>query len=538
MPAQVLPIHSPPFSADLLRDPEKLRVILDAADMPINYCSADREFLFVNRTYAEWYDRTPEDIIGKTIVELLGEEGNETIRPYYERALRGEHVCYETEVNLSIGYRYLQCNYTPVKDEKGTITGWVGIIYDMTHRYLLEKALHENEIALKLAKEKAEAANIAKSEFLATMSHEIRTPMNAVVGLANLLGSSAPLTEKQQEFISTLQLSAHSLLMLINDLLDFSKIECNSIDLENIPYRFSAIVHEILAMFGVEAKKKGIYLRYEKEADDEQLFLGDPLRIRQILTNLISNAVKFTQKGGISITFSTRPSEESGYLQVALKVRDTGIGIPTNKIASVFDKFVQADMSITRQYGGSGLGLAISKNLAELMGGSIALDSKLGEGSVFTLHLDAPLAQNDLRTPVAKAEPKVLPLDKKNIRILLAEDHQPNILVATMLLDEMGFDYDVAQTGREVLTKIYDENSRYDVVLMDVEMPDLDGYTTTRILRENELRNASKKLPIIGMTAHVMPDSIQKCYDVGMDGYIAKPFQPQDLESKILDLVK
>jgi len=538
--AQLLSTKNNFFHKELLRNPEALRVILDAADIPINYCSADQTFLFVNETYARWYGRTPEQVIGKTIQELLGEEGAKTIRPYYERALKGEHFRYETEVNLSIGYRYIQCSYTPVLDDNKIVTGWVGIIYDMTQRYLMEKALHENEAALKLAKEKAEAANIAKSEFVATMSHEIRTPINAVIGLSQILSMSGPLTTKQEEYIRTLQLSAQSLLLLINDLLDFSKIESNRIDLEHIPYRFSSIIEEIIAMFAIQAREKRIAINYVKSLLDETPFLGDPLRIRQILTNLISNALKFTNKGEIIIDLSATPSSEAEHVYVHARVQDTGIGIPAHKIAAVFDKFTQADMSITRQYGGSGLGLAISKNLAELMGGSITLKSTVGIGSEFVLHLPVKYAQESDSFSVAlsqKEKARALDAPKNNIRVLLAEDHSPNILVATTLLESMGYSCDVARTGKEVLVKISGE-APYDIILMDVQMPELDGYVTTRILREGERKNGKKRLPIIGVTAHVMPDSIDKCFKAGMDDYIAKPFDVEKLSKKISNLIK
>jgi len=525
----------------LLNDPQAMRAILDAADIPINYCSADLTFLFVNDAYAKWYGRTSEQIIGTHLVDLLGEEGLKTIRPYIERVLKGHPVRYETAVNLSIGFRYLQCNYTPVLAEDGTVNGWVGIIYDMTRRYLLEKELHENEAALKREKEKAEAANIAKSEFLTNMSHEIRTPMNAVVGLSHILSASSPLTPKQEELIHTLQLSSQSLLSLINDLLDFSKIESNSIDLEYIPYRLAPILDEIVAMFSVQAKEKGIVLEYAPSPEGGTLFLGDPLRVRQILTNLIGNAVKFTSKGSVIISISTTPSSEPDEVYVHVSVKDTGVGIPTHKLAAVFDKFIQADMSITRQFGGSGLGLAISKNLAELMGGSITVKSVPGDGSEFVLHLPLEYAHERpiVPTVVPKKEKKEsLPIENQNITVLLAEDNQTNILVATTLLESMGYHYDVARTGREVLAKLDQDRNRYDIILMDVQMPELDGYGATRLLREDERKNGWPRLPIIGVTAHVMSDNVKKCYESGMDDYIAKPFTPEDLKQKISQLVE
>lgn len=531
--SSVLPIQNM-LNHGLLHYPEALRVILDASDIPINFCGADRTFLFVNKTYAKWYGLTPEQIIGRSLVDLLGEEGHETVRPYYERALNGEHFQYETEVNLSIGYRYIQCNYTPVFGENGKVMGWVGIIYDMTKRYLLEKKLIENEIILKLEKEKAEAANIAKSEFLATMSHEIRTPMNAIIGLAHLLNNSRPLTDKQTEFIRTLQLSAQSLLTLINDLLDFSKTESSKIELEHIPFSFARIIRDIVEMFSMELQKKGISIDYIPSPAGEQSFLGDPLRIRQILTNLVSNAIKFTQEGGITIQLATTPSCELHYIYVHISIKDTGIGIPSNKIEAVFDKFMQADMSITRQYGGSGLGLAICKNLAELMGGSITLKSALGEGSEFTLHLPLEYAHDNVKTQECRQEAMIK--RQNNIRVLIAEDHEANILVATSYLESMGYNYKVASTGREALKKLQEED--FDIILMDVQMPELDGYKTTQILRQEEKRSGNKRLPVIGVTAHVLPEEVKKCFESGMDDYIAKPFDPEILQQKITILTQ
>jgi len=537
MAPHILPLKQ--HSAELLGNPETLRLILDTADIPINYCSSDQTFLFCNETYAKWYGRTPDQIIGKTIIEILGEEGYNTVSPYFARALQGEHFRYETEVNLSIGYRYIQCSYTPVYNNSGEVTGWVGIIYDMTQRYLMEKTLQENESKLKMAKEKAEAANIAKSEFMATMSHEIRTPMNAVLGLSHILNMSSPLTEKQKEYIKTLQLSAQSLLTLINDLLDFSKSETNSIDLEHLPFNFASIIDEIINMFTVEAREKNVEIIYERSGLDSTSFLGDPLRIRQILTNLVSNALKFTPSGSITINLSSTPSSDPSHIYIHASVKDTGIGIAINKHSAVFDKFVQADMSITRQYGGSGLGLAISKNLAELMGGSITLNSSPGDGSEFILHIPVEYygSEGKITAPIDTGKNNIHPQQRRNISILLAEDYSPNILVATTLLESMGYSCDVARTGKEVLSNLMN-GKHYDIILMDVRMPELDGYSTTSIIRENEKKENKKRIPIIGVTAHVMSDSIDKCYKAGMDDYVAKPFEAEDLRQKILKLLK
>ena len=251
----------------------------------------------------------------------------------------------------------------------------------------------ELEIELREAKDRAEAASVAKSEFLANMSHEIRTPMNAVVGLSNILARSSPLTDRQKEFISTLQISAESLLDLINDLLDISRIEAYSVEFENIPFRLDELINGVSSMMKVRAEEKKIYFTYDATESLASAYQGDPARLKQIILNLCSNAVKFTEHGGVTIT-TTRRKLDEGREEISIHVKDTGIGIPQEKIKTVFDKFVQADSSINRKYGGTGLGLAITKTLTEAMGGRIDVESVAGKGSVFTLTLPFTLARN------------------------------------------------------------------------------------------------------------------------------------------------
>lgn len=396
------------------------------------------------------------------------------------------------------------------------------------------------EKALQAEKYKAESANNAKSEFLANMSHEIRTPMNAVLGLSNLLAMSKDLPKKQQEMVSTLQLSAQSLLGLINDLLDIAKIETNSIDLENIPFTLKEIISEIFSMLSLTAREKNIALDHVRSPLNDQLFLGDPLRIRQVLLNLVGNAIKFTDQGGVTISVTTSPHEEPRSAYVHIAVSDTGIGIAPNKLEGIFEKFTQGDTSITRKYGGTGLGLAISKNLAELMGGSIAIKSQLGKGSEFTLNLPLELASDtDAYSTIAEKnqiETSEVPLMEGCI--LLAEDNKPNVLVATYMLEALGYSFDIAINGKEALEKIRTNKGKYLAVLMDVQMPDMDGFEVTKIIREEEKANGLPHLPIIAVTANALQGDREFCLKSGMDEYISKPFEPRELANKLAAITK
>ncbi len=395
---------------------------------------------------------------------------------------------------------------------------------DRLRYYIAE--LESRNTALIQAKDKAEAANIAKSEFLANMSHEIRTPMNAVIGLANILAMSQPLTDKQKEFIHTLQLSADALLALINDLLDISRIEARTVELENIPFSVTQILQEIISIMSVRTREKGIIFELDDGQIGDRVYMGDPKRFRQIILNLSSNAVKFTENGAIQIRVRT----EADGLEIAVK--DTGIGIAPDKLETIFEKFVQADSSINRKYGGTGLGLAITKTLTEIMGGDVYVESTLGKGSTFTVRL--PLKPVDQKAPqeVRGLSKEQLRTVKKGPCILIVEDYAPNVMVASGFLEEFGYSFDVASNGIEAIDKI---NARpYAAVLMDVQMHGMNGLETTRMVREQERQNGSTvRLPIIGMTAHVLAGDRERCLGSGMDDYLSKPFNPEELKAKL-----
>lgn len=506
------------LAADIDRERTKFRtlfetntdgiVILDEAGF--RECNPATLEMFRMASVDEFLSRRPEDLGAPTQVD--GRSAQETAAASIREAIEQGHAMLQWRGRRADGSLFPAeiALHAMSLDGKPYIQA---IMRDVTAQKAAEAALKE-------AHDAAVATTRLKSQFLANVSHEIRTPLNGIIGMSRLL-LGTPLDEKQRDYADTVARSAESLLSIINDLLDFSKIEAGRLTVERIPFQLDELLQDVVALQAPRAQAKGIRLILDKRTEIPEWLSGDPLRVRQILLNLVDNAIKFTERGEVEIIVeAAQLPAGAGY---RFTVADTGIGIPPEAQARIFEAFAQADGSTSRRYGGTGLGLAISRQLAELMQGRLTLESKPGDGSAF--HLELPMTATDAPIELTESAPDLPRF--RNTRVLVAEDNPVNRKLTRLMLENLGVEVIEAEDGRAAWERVRQE--ALDLVLMDCHMPELDGLQATRAIRAWEGDQGMTRLPIVALTANAMPGFEASCRQAGMDGYLLKPMREESL---------
>ncbi|MEJ8802709.1 hybrid sensor histidine kinase/response regulator [Pontibacter sp. H249] len=501
-------------------------------------CQAQLDFLIANTPTAFWNTDAygnfkyakglgfemigikPSYIIGKNFYEVL--KMYPRIIRRFQQTLNGEIVQSVDETNS----HFFKSHYVPVFDEAGNITGVNGFAIDITDKI-------KNERELIQAKDLASNSIRVKEQFLANISHEIRTPMNGIIGLANVLHKTN-LAPDQHKYLNAIRKSADNLMQIINDLLDISKITSNQFRFEEVEFNLPELVQDIIDLMDVKARERHNQLFYTIDADVPQQLKGDPLRLRQVILNLIGNAIKFTENGEVRLFVKVQERRKNEtFLEIT--VEDTGIGIPKEQLDIIFEGFNQGSNDVTRKYGGTGLGLTISKNIVEMQGGTISVRSQPNVGSAFTISLPFKevVAQPTPAAGATETEEDTILNKLAGLQVLLAEDNEINQLLTTTILSGWGVETHIANNGLEAIEKAF--QTPYDLILMDMQMPEMDGYEAIDKLRSSGSFNAD--LPIIALTAHTSPAELKRCMAAGANAYLTKPYEPNDLFKIIVRLL-
>ncbi len=498
------------------RSEQRLRTIMDQIPVTISYIDANYCYRYINRAQAAWLGKTEADVVGRRVNDLVRDEVWADIQPNLQTALSGVDVPLERKRTDRDGNPVWHSGrHVPDINEQGEVVGTYTVFFDVTERALTEKALRDSDRELRAAKAAAENASKAKSDFLANMSHEIRTPMNGVLGLTELL-LETPLSDDQRPLVQTVRSSGETLLMIINDILDFSKIEAGKLEIEMLDYDFYQAVEDVVQLLASRAHSKGLELAVRFDEALPSALHGDPYRFRQVLTNLLGNALKFTDQGEVLIDIAC--DEARGLL---ISVHDTGAGMSKATCDKLFTAFEQADSSTTRRYGGTGLGLAISRKLVQLMGGEIGVDSALGKGSTFWFTMPLHKATQ----PPKAAYPKAL-TDK---RVLIVDDNATNTEILLHHARAAGMQHASASNGFEAMAQLQHAHASgkpFDLAVVDMKMPGMNGLELAAAVRENAALHA---LPIIMVTSLHSGDELSRARELGVGAYLAKPVRRQDL---------
>ncbi|MGE0631918.1 MAG: MHYT domain-containing protein [Pseudobdellovibrionaceae bacterium] len=513
---------------DLAKRETQLRTITDAAPVLMAELDVHEKILFANEAFCRWFHLKDRNVIGMSFLEILGEDRYSVSKPFIDEALAGKTVTYERESQSGNVTAILGVTFVPEFDNTNHCTGFVVVASDITKHKEIQKELEK-------AKEAAEVANATKSAFLANMSHEIRTPLGAILGFSEiLLGENVSESEKANSF-EIIKRNGRLLSNIINDILDLSKVEAGKLEVEKMDVPFEDVMNEISSVLNLEASEKGIELTVASEGIIPRHIKTDPLRLRQILFNIVGNAIKFTKRGSVNVVVKLLHMSD-GPTKLAFIVKDTGEGIKKEQVDRLFTPFSQADVSTTRKFGGTGLGLVLSKKLAKALGGDIVLtETTPGKGSTFVITIEpgpaeqilfqskpAPL-QNLMRLTDKRAH-----ADLKFMKILVVDDSPDNQALIKKILSLAGATIETAHNGREAVDKALAGN--FDLVLMDLQMPEMDGYEATKILREKGYQK-----PIIALTAHAMKEERQRSLQSGFDDHLTKPIDHQALVKTLAD---
>jgi PAS domain S-box-containing protein len=532
----------------------RFRMLASSAPIGIYASDAAGEIVFANPRWSELSGLTIAETLGMGFVSAVHPDDLDGLKAAREATLEQQEPFHHSFRLLRRDGEVVWVNVraAPLCEPNGSVTGYVGTVEDIG---IFKRA----EAELIRAREVALDAARLKSEFLANVSHEIRTPMNGIIGLTDLM-LSAEHTDEQREYLTAVRGSAEALMRVVGDILDFSRIEAGTVHIRAVPFclrdTFESVVHSL----AMRAKEKSLALSYEIDPEVPDAVVGDPGRVRQVLLNLLGNAIKFTERGSVQASvrcvknvlegtegaLSDSAPNAAGFVQLEFSVRDTGIGIPDDKQKLIFEAFRQGDGSTTRRHGGTGLGLAIGSQLAELMGGYIRVESALGTGSTFRFTVPFQLPEEAVRPE--PAAPVLLPEGpvrgsrtlqrlrvppEQALRVLLAEDQSVNRILATRILEMLGHVVTAVEDGTQVMARLK-SGERYDVLVLDISMPLLDGYETTSAIRARESATPwAPRLPIIALTAHALPEDRDRCMAAGMDGYASKPFKAIEVMAAI-----